>query len=49
MELREPHNRKPTQNPFGRTDTKQKKRTNEKVKRNQTRDIVFKKTAASKQ
>ena len=29
MELREPHS-KPTHNPFGRTDTKQKKGTNEK-------------------
>jgi hypothetical protein len=48
MELREPHS-KPTHKPFGRTNTKRKKWTNKKVKRNQTRDIVFKRTAASKQ
>jgi hypothetical protein len=48
MELREPHS-KPTHNPFVRTITKRKNGRTKKVKRNQTRDNVFKRIPASKQ
>jgi hypothetical protein len=48
MELREPHS-KPTHNQSMRTNPEHKNGMNKKEKRNQRKDIVFKRTAASKQ
>ncbi len=48
MELREPHNSKPTHNPFGRADTKQTKRTNEKGKEKPNKRHCFQENSSIK-
>jgi hypothetical protein len=47
MELREPHS-KATHNPFGRTETKRKKRTNEKGKEKQNKGHCFQENSSIK-